>query len=412
MIMLKRGASRFLRIEWSRHRAVRQQTKSMSSTEGMEKIPQIAANAVSVQSEKMPSDAVQVKGYDFNQGFDFHKLMQSYKTTGFQATNFGKAIEEINKMLEAKKIPLSEEVVREGTALNPVGREKTNCTIFLGITSNIISSGLREIVRFLVQHNLIDCMVTTAGGIEEDIMKCLAPSYLGDFRLKDKELRTKGLNRIGNLIVPNENYCKFEDWCLPILDKMKLEQEQEGINWTPSKMISRLGKEIDNPESVLYWAYKNNIPIFSPALTDGAVGDCMYFHSFRNPGLRLDIIEDLRRMNSQAVFAAHTGMIIVGGGLIKHHICNANLMRNGADFAVYLNTAQEFDGSDAGATPSEAVSWGKIRINAEPVKVYGEATLLFPLLVAETFVRQVKLPDQAKVDDTDQTEVHRQEVRS
>lgn len=65
----------------------------------MEKIPQIAANAVSVQSEKMPSDAVQVKGYDFNQGFDFHKLMQSYKTTGFQATNFGKAIEEINKMV-------------------------------------------------------------------------------------------------------------------------------------------------------------------------------------------------------------------------------------------------------------------------------------------------------------------------
>lgn len=73
----------------------------------------------------------------------------------------------------------------------------------------------------------IDCLVTTAGGIEEDIMKCLAPSYLGDFRLKDKELRTKGLNRIGNLIVPNENYCKFEDWCLPVLDKMKLEQDQE-----------------------------------------------------------------------------------------------------------------------------------------------------------------------------------------
>lgn len=385
----------------------------MSSTGGMNKVPQVATDAVLVQSEKMPDDAIEVKGYDFNQGVSFHKLMESYKTTGFQATNFGKAIDEINKMLDAKKISLPEEVVREGTALNPVGREKTNCTIFLGITSNIISSGLREIVRFLVQHNLIDCLVTTAGGIEEDIMKCLAPSYLGDFRLKDKELRTKGLNRIGNLIVPNENYCKFEDWCLPVLDKMKLEQDQEGVNWTPSKMIARLGKEIDNPESVLYWAYKNNIPVFSPALTDGAVGDCMYFHSFRNPGLKLDIIEDLRRMNSQAVFAAHTGMIIVGGGLIKHHICNANLMRNGADYAVYLNTAQEFDGSDAGATPSEAVSWGKIRLTAQPVKVYGEATLLFPLLVAETFAKRVKLPDQEKADiDTEIAEGERHEARS
>ena len=71
----------------------------------------------------------------------------------------------------------------------------------------------------------------------------------------------------------------------------------------------------------------------------------------------------------------------------KHHICNANLMRNGADFAVYLNTAQEFDGSDSGARPDEAISWGKIRIDAKPVKVCGDATILFPLLVSQTFVR-------------------------
>ena len=88
-----------------------------------------------------------------------------------------------------------------------------------------------------------------------------------------------------------------------------------------------------------------------------------------------------------AMKASHTGMIIVGGGLIKHHICNANLMRNGADFSVFLNTSSEFDGSDSGARPDEAVSWGKIRMDAKPAKVYGEASLVFPLLVAETFAR-------------------------
>jgi deoxyhypusine synthase len=80
-------------------------------------------------------------------------------------------------------------------------------------------------------------------------------------------------------------------------------------------------------------------------------------------------------------------MIILGGGLVKHHTCNANLMRNGADFAVFVNTAQEFDGSDAGARPDEAISWGKVRIDAKPVKVYADATLVFPLLVAQTFAR-------------------------
>ena len=74
-------------------------------------------------------------------------------------------------------------------------------------------------------------------------------------------------------------------------------------------------------------------------------------------------------------------------GLVKHHVCNANLMRNGADFSVYINTAQEFDGSDAGARPDEAISWGKIKINAKPVKVYAEATLVFPLIVSQTFYK-------------------------
>ena len=85
-----------------------------------------------------------------------------------------------------------------------------------------------------------------------------------------------------------------------------------------------------------------------------------------------------------------TGMIILGGGVIKHHICNANLMRNGADFSVYINTAQEFDGSDAGARPDEAVSWGKIKVGAKSVKVHAEISLVFPVIVAETFARDPK----------------------
>ncbi|XP_059496032.1 deoxyhypusine synthase isoform X2 [Stegostoma tigrinum] len=174
---------------------------------------------------------------------------------------------------------------------------------------------------------------------------------------------------------------------MPILDQMVLEQNEQGMKWTPSKVIARLGKEIDNPESVYYWTSKNNIPVFSPALTDGSIGDMIYFHSYRNPGLVLDIVEDIRRINNQAVYAKRTGMIILGGGVVKHHIANANLMRNGADYSVYVNTGQEFDGSDSGARPDEAVSWGKIRTDAKPVKVCADATLVFPLLVAETFAQ-------------------------
>ncbi|VIO93581.1 deoxyhypusine synthase, putative [Brugia malayi] len=91
-----------------------------------------------------------------------------------------------------------------------------------------------------------------------------------------------------------------------------------------------------------------------------------------------------------AVRSNRTGVILLGGGVMKHHINNANLMRNGSDYAVYVNTGQEFDGSDSGARPDEAVSWGKVRSDCRPVKIYADATLVFPLLVAKTFARHVQ----------------------
>lgn len=102
----------------------------------------------------------------------------------------------------------------------------------------------------------MDVLVTTAGGVEEDLIKCMAPTFIGEFSLPGAELRAKGLNRIGNLLVPNDNYCKFEDWIMPVLDAMLDEQKRDGTIWSPSKMIARFGKEINNPDSVYYWAYK------------------------------------------------------------------------------------------------------------------------------------------------------------
>jgi len=132
--------------------------------------------------------------------------------------------------------------------------------------------------------------------------------------------------------------------------------------------------------------------VFSPALTDGSLGDMLYFHTLKNTlstetpkHISLDIIPDIVAINTLALRSHCTGAIILGGGLIKHHICNANLMRNGADYAVYINTSSEFDGSDAGASPDEAVSWGKIRAGAQSVKVFCDATIAFPLIVASTF---------------------------
>jgi len=304
-----------------------------------------------------------VKGYDFNEGINYEKIIDSYATTGAGATNVAKAIEIIK---EAKK-------------------EKA--FTYLGYTSNLVTGGLRDIFRYLTEHKLIDCIVTTAGGIEEDIIKCLGDFKLGEFSLSGKKLREKGINRAGNVLIPNSHYCRFEDWIIPILEKIYRTQKETKEIITPSKLIHTLGKEINNKESIYYWAQKNNIPVYCPAITDGSLGDMIYFFKSKNPEFKLDVSDDVVEINNSTIGKNKTAMIILGGGVIKHHVCNANMFRNGADYAVYINTAQEFDGSDAGARPDEAISWGKITPEAKTIKVYTDASIVFPLIVAKCFVK-------------------------
>jgi deoxyhypusine synthase len=171
--------------------------------------------------------------------FNLSDMFAAYSSVGFQASAMGEAISIINEMIERKQ--------RDG------------CTIFLGYTSNLVSSGLREVFRFLAQHRLVDCIVTTAGGIEEDFIKCLGKTYLSSFDQKGEKLRKLGLNRVGNLVIPNSNYCAFEDWVIPLLDDMLEQQKTDGVVWSPSKTIDFLGKMIDNEDSIYYWAHKVKI---------------------------------------------------------------------------------------------------------------------------------------------------------
>jgi deoxyhypusine synthase len=317
--------------------------------------------------ESEEAKGLSVKGYDFNNGIDYEKIIDSYATSGAQATNLSRAIQIIREM------------------------RKNKAFIYLGYTSNMVTGGLREIFKFLVQHKLVDAIVTTAGGIEEDIIKCLGDFKIGSFNESGEKLRNLGINRAGNILISNSRYCKFEEFIIPLLEKQNEKQKETGEIITPTKLIHLLGKEIKNEDSIYYWAEKNKIPVFCPAITDGSIGDMIYFFKSKHPEFKLDISEDIVEINNSTIGKEKTGMIILGGGIIKHHICNANLFRNGADYAVYINHAQEFDGSDAGASPDEAVSWGKITIEAKTIKVHGDASILFPLIVAKTFAKEISI---------------------
>jgi deoxyhypusine synthase len=310
------------------------------------------------------AEGIVIKGYDFDDGVDYGEIVRSFASTGFQASQLAKAIEIANKMI------------------------KDNTFIFLGYTSSMVSSGLRDVFRYLVKHKKVNVVVTTAGGIEEDIIKCLGDFVLGDFRANGGELRARGINRIGNIFASNNRYVEFEDFFQPVLEELWQEQKKSGKITTPSEIIWKLGEKINDEKSICYWAWKNKVKIYCPALQDGAIGDNIYFFHYKHPEFKIDIVQDTKEFNDLTIGLKKSGVLILGSGVVKHQILNANMLRNGADYAVYINTAQEFDGSDAGALPEEAVSWGKILPKAESVKVFADATIVFPILVAESFAKK------------------------
>lgn len=305
-----------------------------------------------------------IKGWDFEQEFDAHKFFESFFTTGFQASHLGQAARIIEMM------------------------RKDNAGIFLASTSNLVTSGCRDIIRFLMKHKHICCFVTTAGGIEEDVIKTMQPFLLGRFDLSGVSLHDKGINRAGNILIPNERYLHFERFMNGFFEKMYKKQQELGRPLCTSELIRELGLAIPGEkkeESILYWAAKNNIPIFCPSLGDGSLGDLLVFFKNRHPDFYLDIVEDNKRMVKFVLEQEKTGAIILGGGVAKHYVLNMNSFKDGLDYVVYINTAQEFDGSDSGARVDEAITWSKVLPDAPNVKVTCDATIAFPLLVAMTF---------------------------
>ncbi|WP_456472528.1 deoxyhypusine synthase [Methanocaldococcus sp.] len=288
-------------------------------------------------------------------------IKKYYLKIGFQATHLGKAIE-IWKKIESR-------------------RDKVR--VFLGYTSNMVSSGLREVIAYLVKNKKVDVIVTTAGGVEEDFIKCLKPFILGKWNVDGRELREKGINRIGNIFVPNDRYIEFEKYMMEffsLLEDKKIVSSSEFCYKLGEFMDKKLGKEKE--KSIIYWAYKNNIPIFCPAITDGSIGDMLYFYKKYNKSeLKIDIAEDIVKLNDLAIDAEETACIVLGGSLPKHSIINANLFREGADYAIYITTALPWDGSLSGAPPEEGMSWGKIGKEADYVEIWGDATIIFPILV-------------------------------
>lgn len=294
-----------------------------------------------------------IKDIELKENANAGDLVRGMACCGFQATRLGEAIELIEQM------------------------KKENCTIFLGFTANLVASGLRGIIAELCRKKFVDAIVTTAGSTDHDIIKSFHPYLKGAFNVDDVELHKKGVNRIGNIFVENKGFEileeKIQPWFKELYEKEK--------TVSPSKLNEFIGSKLPKT-SFLKQCSDNKIPVFCPGITDGAIGLQMYFFKQEHPDFAVDVTGDMKALADLVLGAEKTAAIILGGGISKHHIIGANIVRDGLDYAVYVSTAQEFDGSLSGAQTKEAKSWGKLKEKGSSVQVHCDAAIAMPIIAS------------------------------
>jgi deoxyhypusine synthase len=296
-----------------------------------------------------------VKDIELRENQSVSELVDIMGTSGFQGTEIKRAADII------------------------AGMKRDNSKIYLTFTSNMVTSGLRGLFSQIIRLGIVDVIVTTTGGIEEDIMKSLGEEFLiGEYRTDDVALHEKGMNRIGNLMITNESYARFEDYMLPVIDSIYKKKKRLAI----SEFLHEIGLLLDDERSILYQAARKNIPVFCPAITDGSLGFHLYMFQQDNPDFIIDAVSDFSNLLAASSFDDKKGVISLGGGVSKHHAIFGILLNGGCDHAVYMTTSRPYSGSMGGATTSEAKTWGKVKVDANEVTVIGDVSITFPLVMS------------------------------
>jgi deoxyhypusine synthase len=262
---------------------------------------------------------------------------------------------------------------------------RKGCVKFLSFPAAIAATGTRGVLIDMVREGMVDAIVTTCGTLDHDIARTLGDYYQGDFEMDDLSLRKAGYHRLGNVLVPLEGYGPaIEKMIQPLLSRMYAKSK----SITTEELCQEIGRELRSERSLLYWAQKKGVPVFVPGITDGAVGSQLWLFAEAHRDLRVDLIGDERRLSDITSEAKETGALVLGGGISKHHLIWWNLYRGGLDWACYITTASEFDGSLSGAHIREAISWGKVKPKARQASLYAEVTTVLPLIASYVMTKR------------------------
>jgi deoxyhypusine synthase len=274
-----------------------------------------------------------------------------------------------------------------------------DCGVILCLAGSLVSAGLKKVFADAVRCHMVDAVVSTGANIvDQDFFEALGfRHYVGEEKLRsgmfDAELRDLHIDRIYDTLIDEDDLRACDDTTRRIADDL------EPRPHSSREFVRAMGAYLDRhgcqtPDSIVYEAYKADVPVFCPAFSDCSAGFGLVAHQHARgdgPKLSLDSAKDFYELTRLKIANPTTGLFMVGGGVPKNFaqdvVVAADVMGQEVPmhrYAVQVTVADVRDGALSGSTLKEASSWGKVDLAFEQM-VYAEATLAVPLLVGYAY---------------------------
>ncbi|MFA3782707.1 deoxyhypusine synthase [Melioribacteraceae bacterium 4301-Me] len=270
-----------------------------------------------------------------------------------------------------------------------------DCTVILTLAGSLFSAGLKKVVFDLVDNNMVDVIVSTGAiMVDQDFFEALGfKHYIGSPFVDDNELRDLHIDRIYDTFIDEDELRICDETTAKIFNSL------EPRPYSSRELLWHFGKYLDEnggpkvSDSVIYAAYKNNVPIFVPAFSDCSAGFGIVMHQTNNPDrhLSFDSGKDFLELTQIKLNSKETGIFMVGGGVPKNFtqdiVVAADILQENVPmhkYAIQITVADVRDGALSSSTLKEASSWGKVDQAFEQM-VYSEATLAMPLIAGYAY---------------------------
>ena len=250
-------------------------------------------------------------------------------------------------------------------------------SVFMSLGGPLIPGGMRNIVTQMIKNKHVDVIISSGANITHDLVEAFGGAHYRHEGKDDEELNEEGIGRIADINVGSDDFTIFETEIIKIFEKISSEKSHVSIQ----ELLHEIGLLVDDDNSFVATAARNNVPIFAPGLIDSMMGLQLWIFS-QDHDFMVDAVADMHYLSDIVFDSPKVGAILLGGGLTKHYTLASNVIKGGLDAAIQITMDRPEAGSLGGAPLEEAKSWAKAKCGSSLASVVGDVTVIFPLIYA------------------------------